>query len=169
MERKESAKGAALPPRKKDPKKMLESDPQLTMTPMIDCVFQLLIFFMLTGKFVTTEGKLSAFLPKEGINLNLPDTPPPPPPCRVLLRWNPEIGRCKVYVGQVLCNYDDEGLRRALQRVRLIKQTGSGASEIDAGGDVPMVWVVQTLNMLIQAKMTKINFTGSLNPMADNK
>jgi biopolymer transport protein ExbD len=39
------------------------------MTPMIDVVFQLLIFFMLTIKFKTLEGKLSAYLPKDvGVN-----------------------------------------------------------------------------------------------------
>lgn len=39
------------------------------MTPMIDVVFQLLIFFMLSIKFKTLEGKLSAYLPKDvGVN-----------------------------------------------------------------------------------------------------
>jgi len=39
------------------------------MTPMIDVVFQLLIFFMLSIKFKILEGKLSAFLPKDvGVN-----------------------------------------------------------------------------------------------------
>ncbi len=39
------------------------------MTPMIDVVFQLLIFFMLTIKFKVLEGKLSAYLPKDvGVN-----------------------------------------------------------------------------------------------------
>lgn len=39
------------------------------MTPMIDVVFLLLIFFMLTIKFKTLEGKLTAYLPKDvGVN-----------------------------------------------------------------------------------------------------
>jgi biopolymer transport protein ExbD len=39
------------------------------MTPMIDVVFQLLIFFMLTIEFKQLEGKLSAYLPKDvGVN-----------------------------------------------------------------------------------------------------
>lgn len=39
------------------------------MTPMIDVVFQLLIFFMLTIEFKMLEGKLSAYLPKDvGVN-----------------------------------------------------------------------------------------------------
>jgi biopolymer transport protein ExbD len=35
------------------------------MTPMIDCVFQLLIFFMLTMQFKEVEGKLLSQLPKD--------------------------------------------------------------------------------------------------------
>ncbi len=39
------------------------------MTPMIDVVFQLLIFFMLTIEFKVLEGKLAAYLPKDvGVN-----------------------------------------------------------------------------------------------------
>ena len=39
------------------------------MTPMIDVVFQLMIFFMCTIKFKTLEGKLQAYLPKDvGVN-----------------------------------------------------------------------------------------------------
>ena len=41
----------------------------MEMTPMIDVVFLLLIFFLCTLKFKTLEGKLSAFLPKDvGVN-----------------------------------------------------------------------------------------------------
>src|SRR5688572_16032820 len=46
-------------------------DPEIKqdMTPMIDVVFQLMIFFMCTIKFKTLEGKLQAYLPKDvGVN-----------------------------------------------------------------------------------------------------
>jgi biopolymer transport protein ExbD len=159
----------SLQPRRKEGKEALQTfEPDLNMTPMIDCVFQLLIFFMLTGKFVSAEGQLAAFLPRDRGTLNFPNRPPDVLPARVLLRWNPTIGRCKVYVGQVLCNYDEEGLRRALQRVREIKQTGVKDAEIDASGDVPMHWVVQALNMLIVAGMPGIHFTGALDPLGGN-
>ena len=39
---------------------------ELNMTPMIDVVFQLLIFFMLTMHFKEVEGKLLSQLPKHG-------------------------------------------------------------------------------------------------------
>ncbi|MBM4081532.1 MAG: hypothetical protein FJ278_17645, partial [Planctomycetes bacterium] len=38
---------------------------ELMMTPMIDVVFQLLIFFVCTMKFAAMEGNLPAFLPKK--------------------------------------------------------------------------------------------------------
>jgi biopolymer transport protein ExbD len=42
---------------------------EMEMTPMIDVVFLLLIFFLLTIKFKILEGKLSAYLPKDvGVN-----------------------------------------------------------------------------------------------------
>ena len=42
---------------------------EMQMTPMIDVVFLLLIFFMCTLKFKTLEGKLSAYLPADvGVN-----------------------------------------------------------------------------------------------------
>ncbi len=42
-----------------------EKPEELNMTPMIDVVFQLLIFFMLTMKFTEVEGKLLSTLPKD--------------------------------------------------------------------------------------------------------
>ncbi|MHC4777732.1 MAG: ExbD/TolR family protein [Planctomycetota bacterium] len=150
----------------KDSKK--SEAPEMSMTPMIDVTFQLLIFFMVTSKFKTLEGKLDAYLPKDrGMdNIRIEEKPLP---VRVVLRWNPTIQRCKVYVGQVLCNYDDAGISRARSRVKAIKQTGTDTAEIDASGDVPMHWVVQTLDMLISADLPEINFTGAMNPLMDNK
>ena len=52
-----------------------QTEIELDMTPMIDVVFQLLIFFMLTIEFKTLEGKLAAYLPKDvGVN-NTPAEP----------------------------------------------------------------------------------------------
>lgn len=44
-------------------KKTEEVRPNLT--PMIDIIFQLLIFFVLTAKFIAFEGQLQAYLPKD--------------------------------------------------------------------------------------------------------
>jgi hypothetical protein len=64
-------------------------------------------------------------------------------PIRLLLRWNPTILRCKVYVGQVLCNYGDEGMLRASAKIESIVQEGNAANLlVDAGSDLPCSWVV---------------------------
>ncbi len=48
------------------PRVLTEERPsELNMTPMIDVVFQLLIFFMLTMRFKDVEGKLLTTLPKD--------------------------------------------------------------------------------------------------------
>jgi biopolymer transport protein ExbD len=47
---------------------------KIEMTPMIDVVFQLLIFFMCATKFKTMEGRLDAFLPKDTGNAPGPQT-----------------------------------------------------------------------------------------------
>jgi biopolymer transport protein ExbD len=54
------------------------------MTPMIDCVFQLLIFFMLSMHFKEVEGKLLSQLPQKGPG---PGIVPPPviPEVRVVI------------------------------------------------------------------------------------
>ena len=141
---------------------------KMDMTPMIDCTFQLLIFFMVSTKFKTLEGLLAAYLPKDKglMNFKIEEQKLP---VRVLLRWNPTISKCKIYVGQVLCNYNEQGISRALQKVKQIKQTGADKAEIDSGGDVPMYWVVQALNMLMSADMREINFTGAVDPLKSNQ
>jgi len=46
-----------------------KEEAKLDMTPMIDVVFQLIIFFMCNIKYKVLEGRLDAFLPKDvGVN-----------------------------------------------------------------------------------------------------
>lgn len=44
---------------------MEETKAELSITPMIDVVFLLLIFFLLASRFKPTEGDLKAYLPKD--------------------------------------------------------------------------------------------------------
>ena len=48
----------------KQNKRVIEES-ELDITPMIDIVFQLLIFFLLSAKFIALEGQLSSYLPKD--------------------------------------------------------------------------------------------------------
>jgi biopolymer transport protein ExbD len=56
---------------------MAKDEAKMDMTPMIDVVFQLIIFFMCNIKYKTLEGRLDAFLPKDvGVNSVPADQPP---------------------------------------------------------------------------------------------
>ncbi len=46
-------------------RKHIDDEAEMQMTPMIDIVFQLLIFFLLSAKFIALEGQLSSYLPKD--------------------------------------------------------------------------------------------------------
>lgn len=49
------------------------ADDKPDLTPMIDIIFQLLIFFVLTAKFIATEEQLQAYLPKDrGLSSSTP-------------------------------------------------------------------------------------------------
>ncbi len=59
----------------KQMRSLAKEECEMQMTPMIDVVFLLLIFFMCTLKFKTLEGKLSAYLPAD-VGVNPPDADP---------------------------------------------------------------------------------------------
>ena len=51
-------------------------DPELQMAPLIDCVFLLLIFFMVTASLVKSEGDLGIRLPgmvQQAVSVDMPD------------------------------------------------------------------------------------------------
>ncbi|MEW6741127.1 MAG: biopolymer transporter ExbD [Planctomycetota bacterium] len=53
----------------KKAKEVAREEIPMNMTPMIDCTFLLLIFFMCSIKFKVLEGKIPAYLPKDvGVN-----------------------------------------------------------------------------------------------------
>jgi biopolymer transport protein ExbD len=60
----------------------------MDMTPMIDMVFQLLIFFMLTFKILSQEGDFGIAMPLSGVSAGLAN-PMLVPPIVVRLRANP--------------------------------------------------------------------------------
>ena len=133
-------------------------EPTLNLTPMIDVVFQLLIFFMVAAKFKTLEGKLLAYLPKDkGLkNVKVEEQKLP---IRVSMRWNPRTQQAKIYVGTTnLGIVEQGGLEKAMRQVQRIFKTGTTKSEIDAVPELPFRYVVQVLNMLMQTDVEEISF-----------
>jgi len=150
--------------RRKKENVFLKDKSDLSMTPMIDVTFLLLIFFMVACKFKTFEARLDAYMPRHGFE---PDkVTQPAVPINLKLRWNAPRRQCRVAVGQVFCGYDIQGMDKALRLVRRLKSAGIERAQIDAGGDVHSGWVVSALNMLVKAGLAEIDFTGHPTPLA---
>lgn len=69
----------------------LEEKIELQMTPMIDIVFNLLIFFVMTFKIVTLEGDFNIKMPLAAAETSVPEMEPTPP-IRVRLTAGPDGG-----------------------------------------------------------------------------
>ncbi|MFH1422235.1 MAG: biopolymer transporter ExbD [Planctomycetota bacterium] len=164
----------------------------IQMTPMVDCVFQLLIFFMLACRFRTTEGKINAFLPKNR-GLGIESTPHITiQEVRVKLLWvernsnretkDPENGRVALKIEDRYFRYvqggpnntelipDYDELFRVLENAR-DKFTPSPNSNykalpviIDARRLVPFQHVVHTLNTCIRANIKDVTFAAPETP-----
>lgn len=70
------------------------------MTPMIDIVFQLLIFFLLTFHFASPEGDFNIRMPAAGPAASAPSTDVMPLPLRVRLVADRQGGLAGVYLDE---------------------------------------------------------------------
>jgi biopolymer transport protein ExbD len=124
-------------------------NPQLNMTPMIDCIFQLLIFFMCTASFIH-ENNLMTQMPSVGTGQKVEEELPP----------------VRIAVGgagkNVLVTCDDQpcptfdSLVRQLQQRRKI---GDLQVIIDGQGAVPFAYMVGALDACHQADLFKVAFS----------
>ncbi|MEW6359734.1 MAG: biopolymer transporter ExbD [Planctomycetota bacterium] len=128
-----------------------ESDKmELNMTSMIDCVFLLLIFFLMTLKFPTVEGNLPAHLPKRG------GVGPGPPVEEIVvgLRYS---GRQLAILISGNDIGDDLGLLERKLNLFRSKFT-DGRVTIDSGADVPYQYVVSAVNSCARVGIQKVQF-----------
>ncbi len=161
-----------------------QPDRELAVTPMIDVVFLLLIFFLLASRFKSTEGEIKSYLPK--------DRGPGETPyvidlaeVRIKLLWLDKAGRPTTDpdVGRVVLKVNDH-----VYPTRLVHDTVTRRNEtvprwevlldflrecnasyrgsspkgqpviIDARPVVPWKHVVSTLDRCIQADLEDITF-----------
>ncbi len=159
----------------------LEEEPKLAMTPMIDVVFQLLIFFMLACRFKSEEGRLENHLPKGiGQTTERMTKAIPIGELRVKLLWyhptmnrptqDPERGRVVLKVGKIIIpcvkNKYEEVEPDWDRLYRIICQARDNYTPtpdyptkpvtIDARRQVPFKHVVRVLNECIRAKLTDV-------------
>ncbi|MBI4712455.1 MAG: biopolymer transporter ExbD [Planctomycetes bacterium] len=140
-----------------------ESSLDLPMTPMIDVIFQLIIFFMCSIQFKALEGKLLSYLPKDKggcggdppyieevrVNLIYNQTKPP-------LLTDIKIGQNPVRDWDEL--YNKVSVLWADIRTQAIKEEDIKPFKIDASDKIPAQAVVNTLDVLKRAGVAKIEF-----------
>lgn len=85
----------------------------INMTPMIDIVFQLLIFFVMSFKIVTPEGDFSIKMPMAPAEGKMDDESTPPlPPIQIRLHSATNGQLVEVYAGQKPMGRGEEGLKK---------------------------------------------------------
>ncbi|MDQ7778866.1 MAG: biopolymer transporter ExbD [Planctomycetota bacterium] len=143
----------------KKPESELGSLPQLNMTPMIDVIFQLLIFFMCTIRFRTMEGKLQSYLPKDrgddrDIRVVLM------PDMRVNISYDEQSGRTSWRFDQSRftdLNRLEEAIVAKHQRCPVFNDRPVPVI-VDADPNVPFSEVVRILDMCTGRGIEKVEF-----------
>lgn len=156
-------------------------DTQLNMTPMIDIVFQLILFFLFNLRFKSLDWRIESSLPRAG-----PFTGPPvemPPHLRVSLSRlsaeDPSKASTKIKfagnewivpdIDRISVAERDALFLRIQARMEELRSTVDGWGEIDTppptGGLVPHGDVVRVLDSFIAAKFAKIDFQGAATPL----
>ena len=130
---------------------------QLQMTPMIDGVFQMLIFFMVGMQINEPQGLLQAHLPKD----NRPERISPTPILRLRHFLHSEFalqrmrhsGTSTLFFEQ----YQFNGLAALKDKlIRIGKEALSMSVVIDGGSEVPFHYILGTVNACVKVKFTKI-------------
>lgn len=142
------------------PKAFESAECALQMTPMIDIVFQLLIFFLVATKMRVPEGELEAFLPPDQGRPSVSDIDP----IQINLRFTAPKGEPAVLFGKT-----DAGQAMTMIELRdKLKGIGSDPEMrekvpviINADPSVPYKFVIQTLDYCKKAKFAKVNFAAA--------
>ena len=160
-----------------------EEMPEMPMTTMIDCTFLLLIFFMLSCRFRSEDGKIDAHLPKDrgqGTGSATKDLQE----VRVKLLWYNQEETNQRYHGpdgkvvlkvkerRIDWTSDEKGhpqpdwtvLKDIIEQKKIAYRPPADDSQktqpviIDARKEVPFYWVVRVLDTLVSVGITDISF-----------
>jgi len=134
----------------------------LNLTPMIDVVFQLLIFFILAGKFRVPEGRLDAHLPEGGPTKGQIDKIED---VRITLRNLTGNNKDAPDVLVELGEEDYRGVRilekgdntLAMLQKKLSEPQKQGVV-IAAEGEIRFHWIMKALNASARAGFEKVSF-----------
>ena len=172
-------------------KKVDTANSQLNMTPMIDVIFQLLIFFMVGAKFKSVEGQIQAYLPKDQgqsaaspQNVELQDVRvkllfrkpdgtfvdpqqdlDPNMEGEVVLKVNEDVFGSIQRFGETVPDYDRLVEYLSQQSDRYTGNNPEGLPVIiDARRQVPFQHVVYALNACVEANIHDVKFAAPEHP-----
>lgn len=131
---------------------------ELSLTPMIDVVFLLLIFFMVGMKFKELDRKLEADLPKAGKPLE-DDQQPPPSEIWVMIKKNPATAAPspKIIIDQR--PYTDwDKVYDTLASLAKLPGARQDPVIVAPDDDARHGWVMKILDYLNQLQFRNINF-----------
>ncbi|MCG3133503.1 MAG: hypothetical protein HMLKMBBP_00681 [Planctomycetes bacterium] len=148
---------------------------RLNMTPMIDVVFQLLVFFLVTMKFRTLDERVEATMPKDrGPNRTAVQVPPRPKLTAVLKRGAREHTIVKVRnvtLGDLSRERRDATLaalaaeaRGAIALAGDLPRDEGLLCEVDAADDVPTGDVILATDAFTASGAPAISFLGAPEP-----
>lgn len=141
--------------RKASPSRGLRK-PELKLTSMIDVVFLLLIFFVVTANFTMDEGSLLATLPG---NTTGPVQPGPPPvPVLVELASSDDGMTYRMRVDGVPIDGATELARYLSDRVRTGQMASDDLVKITPQGVVRWQHVLNVYNACIDAELEQVTF-----------
>lgn len=143
-------------------KKHKEEPFELPLAPMIDVIFQLLIFFMCTMHFKSLEGKLSSHLPKDKGLFDTTVLNPQMDEYRIRLVFDPSRPRemTRIEIGQQEFQNWEELYQTIAQYYQDDRAKGKDTPfKIDVDEKVPFQAVVSALNACQQAGITNVEFT----------
>ena len=135
------------------------------LTPLIDCVFLLIVFFIVAGKFKKVESRLNAFLPKD-IGIDARSEPDPD----------------KFFIA-ILCLIDDntnefvwqvnnQKIQTRSELVEVVRQTAEATTgknikvTIDGEPKVHFFWIAASLDACAEAGLTEIMFAPPRVPLS---
>jgi len=128
-----------------------EEQIELKMTPMIDCVFLLLIFFIFATKFPKQEGKLEAKLPSQQATLQ--ERKPTDPPTIVVIEISKD--------GQMRVNDIPLTLDELTAKLARLAELWPTQPVIISGDPYARhQYIVDALNACHRANIKNISFTG---------
>jgi len=166
-----------------DPRKLVAENAQLNMTPMIDIVFQLILFFLFSLKFKSLDFRIEAEMPKKYGLDHLPVPVSETPHLKAsLFRIRAEdldqartkvrmAGREWILPPAAPATQDerDRVLADIAARMADLRSTVEGLGEIDTpaptGGLVPHGDVMSVLDAFLVAKVNQVEFQGAAPPM----